>query len=77
MCKKNIFNLIKLENTENIIALYRSFMMPTGIRVKITGTDKDRAATFLGIDEDFRLLAKYDNGTCEALVSADVSIKFD
>ncbi|MBQ8974576.1 MAG: biotin--[Oscillospiraceae bacterium] len=53
---------------------YKSRCMLTGRNVLVHSRDSLRPALVLGIDDDFRLLVRYGDGSVEALSSAEVSV---
>lgn len=54
----------------------RSFLIGRRVLVSFPAWDRPaRSAAVLGIDDDFRLLVRYDDGTEEALGSGEVSVK--
>lgn len=60
----------------DILAEYRRRCMTTGQRVLVRRAEEDgRAAVALGIDDEFRLLVQYEDGTTEALDSGEISVK--
>lgn len=65
------------QNAEDCINEYRerSFVVGREVNVMRTTDGESTAATVIGIDDEYRLLVKYSNGSVEALGSGDISIK--
>ena len=49
-------------------------MFLTGREADVVTGDVSRRAVVLGIDNDFRLLVRYESGETEALISGEVRI---
>jgi BirA family biotin operon repressor/biotin-[acetyl-CoA-carboxylase] ligase len=56
------------------LAAYRERMFLTGREADVVTGDVSRRAVVLGIDNDFRLLVRYESGETEALISGEVRI---
>ena len=54
---------------------YRSRSLLTGQTVIVPGTESAAEAEVLEIDDDFRLVVRYEDGRVEALSSGEVSVK--
>ncbi len=60
----------------NILSEYRRRSYLSGQRVLVRRMDEDgRAADALEIDDEFRLVVRYEDGTAEALDSGEVSVR--
>ena len=54
---------------------YRRRSLLDGRRILVLASDGPRPATALGLDEQLRLLVRYDDGTSAALIAGEVSLK--
>ena len=56
------------------LAEYKRRMFLTGREVDVVSGGEARRAGVLGVDDDFRLLVRYDNGETDALMSGEVRV---
>ncbi len=54
---------------------YRARSCVIGKRINVMNAGFSRSAEALGIDDECRLLVRYDDGTCDALYSGEISIR--
>lgn len=59
---------------ENYVEKYRSRSLVIGKRVTVNSIDQSKSAMVIGIDDNCRLLVKYDDGKEESLSSGEISI---
>ena len=64
-------------NAKDYVSEYRkrSFIIGKEIDVISLPTEKSRAAKAIGIDDEYRLIVRYEDGQCEALSSGEVTIR--
>ena len=73
---RRLFGYLNGQNREKLYSAYAERSMKKGTPITLTdGLGRVRRALFAGIDSDFRLIAEYENGERESLVSADVSVR--
>ena len=63
------------QNFEDQIRDYRSRSLVIGRNVSVISRTENRTAYVHGIDEEGRLLVEYENGTCAALSSGEISVR--
>lgn len=62
---------------KNFLPDYRKRSYLDGKKIVVIKPNEQRAADALGVDDDFRLLVRYGDGTQEALSSGEVSTKLN
>lgn len=74
---ENMMSLLEDSDSKNVHKRYRSRLMLLGRSVMVHTADgsSSRPATALEVDEDYRLIVCYEDGTMEHLDSGEVSIR--
>lgn len=62
-------------NDPDLLESYRSRSLVTGKPIKVINARETKAATALGIDDDYRLIVEYEDGSQEHLSSGEISIR--
>jgi len=70
------FPLYRQLEQRSFLEEYRARSLVIGREVTVVRADVRREALACGIDDDCRLLVRYPDGTCEALGSGEISIRF-
>lgn len=72
---ENLYKYYSELNERSFSKEYKKRSNLIGKEISVSVGDEIRKATAMDIDDDCRLVVKYDDGSIEALVSGDVSIK--
>lgn len=62
-------------NDSCLLENYRSRSLVTGKPIEVMSARETKAATALGIDDDYRLIVEYEDGSQEHLSSGEISIR--
>lgn len=63
------------QNDFNLLESYRSRSLVTGKPIEVINARETKSATALGIDDDYRLIVEYEDGSREHLSSGEISIR--